>query len=1290
MKELQMTLDKEKAVREELIALTNKNIFIKAGAGAGKSTLMVERLVEQAKQGNQPFDETVAITFTNKAATDLEAKLMESVSNNKDLLEQLPDLTIGTIHSFCQKILDERPIEAGLSPGFAVIEDAKESEIILKRLLAEVMESEEPSIATAVQELRNLDVSPFDYYGLLESKVGYMELGIEEKETRLEQEEVEINMQRLMKEFRADLSQISNPEYIWYNVKPGKIPFLVQGQKNMSLRARINLAFDEHYHLKEEKLDDILSNIFLKSHIDKIRKDVVYGKMQDAYKESRETCIEEINLHIKQIFVEALNDIDFKDENWLTAFCKSTKEVVDNRTWMEGLKAIVKNEEKEQVKQDALFHYFTEVPIHQYNVEQYFGSPSNHQYELAMEADNSTKEKIDFFIESTKFKGKIVAETKEKISKLIDSYKKEVIANFSHYHLIFYYSQTIYQEVLKRYQQYKLEENIVSHNDLLRKTYELLQNEDARSYFHQKYKYIYIDEFQDTDPLQTGILFYLTSENNPKSLEDARPRPGSLFIVGDPKQSIYRFRNADLRLYDQVEKIAAFRDDWRFESLQINFRSDKYLIDWFNKTFKRKFEENPSLEIQPDYDDMLFHINKEKKSTSNDNNQNVFKLKIPVETSRGRIINEYSQKWEAERIANWIEQENSNNPAFKYSDVMIITPGNHDVIHYVNALKEKGIPTSFSGEIEVINFPEIVKLVSLIDYLVEEDRAKEKKLLGQNWNIPFTLQYEIEQALNKEKKNLAIDNYEEISKQVKDKLRKNPHYRTYYEAKDCLDYYAQLSKLLSPMNLLHRLVYDLQFGILPNQLTETEYESSLSILTTFIEGLPSEEIVSLADLSFVLNEQINNEETIKYEMIVKPKQEAVQIMNLHKTKGLDARVVFLASPKNKRKFNPDSFVDRSGEEEIVEHALFSKNYYGIVSTKYYSKSFLDMIPEMEAHEEAERIRLLYVAATRAEELLIIGQREVDDPETWDDLLTEDLPELTIETKETEKEYRYISVPPILEIEQAKEADEWLEAGTYAKKTPSGDRIKVDEDNREEKEASSEIMKAEKDFQLLHAYKGPLWGNIVHAAYELMIEHGLSSLEEGDIREIIGLGLEQYELTDKELAVFSEDLMFVDTDRDTRLAEIMANEKIHAAIQETVTPFFRNETYRNWLSDYEAYPEVAVQAWLDEDKAAAYYEEEKFVHVNGIIDLIMVNKTDENKIIIVDYKTNVVPEGHLPEDHHRDLKDFYASQLQTYARLMSDLYGKEVQAVYLYAVATDTFIPIETEVNRAIAERVTEK
>ena len=83
-------------------------------------------------------------------------------------------------------------------------------------------------------------------------------------------------------------------------------------------------------------------------------------------------------------------------------------------------------------------------------------------------------------------------------------------------------------------------------------------NADVRADLQQRFTHIFVDEFQDTDPLQAEILLLLAADDPAETdWHRVRPLPGKLFIVGDPKQSIYRFRRADVALYQGVKQPAA-------------------------------------------------------------------------------------------------------------------------------------------------------------------------------------------------------------------------------------------------------------------------------------------------------------------------------------------------------------------------------------------------------------------------------------------------------------------------------------------------------------------------------------------------------------------------------------------------------------------------------------------------------------------------------------------------------------------------------------------------------------
>jgi ATP-dependent helicase/nuclease subunit A len=110
------------------------------------------------------------------------------------------------------------------------------------------------------------------------------------------------------------------------------------------------------------------------------------------------------------------------------------------------------------------------------------------------------------------------------------------------------------RECLYRYETEKAKAGALDFLDLLLKARNLVaKDEDVRRSFHQRFKRIFVDEFQDTDPLQAEILLLLAGDD--PSVSDwrkIRPVPGKLFIVGDPKQSIYRFRRADVGIYLDV------------------------------------------------------------------------------------------------------------------------------------------------------------------------------------------------------------------------------------------------------------------------------------------------------------------------------------------------------------------------------------------------------------------------------------------------------------------------------------------------------------------------------------------------------------------------------------------------------------------------------------------------------------------------------------------------------------------------------------------------------------------
>jgi ATP-dependent exoDNAse (exonuclease V) beta subunit len=140
-----------------------------------------------------------------------------------------------------------------------------------------------------------------------------------------------------------------------------------------------------------------------------------------------------------------------------------------------------------------------------------------------------------------------------------------------------------------RYQALKQAGGALDFNDLLARARDLIKgNADVRHHLQTKFTRIFVDEFQDTDPIQAEILLLLAND-----------RPGTLFIVGDPKQAIYRFRGTDVGTYWQVRDALAERGG-RVLQLTTSYRSVPAIQHFVNATFSAEMSADP-VTLQSEY-----------------------------------------------------------------------------------------------------------------------------------------------------------------------------------------------------------------------------------------------------------------------------------------------------------------------------------------------------------------------------------------------------------------------------------------------------------------------------------------------------------------------------------------------------------------------------------------------------------------------------------------------------------------------------------------------------------------
>lgn len=158
----------DQEARDKIKYELQTNFLVEAGAGSGKTTSLVDRMVNLIMTGTAEIEEIVAITFTRKAADELkvrfQSKLEEAWKKERDLdikfrlseaLQNIERCFLGTVHSFCAKLLRERPIEANLDLTFKELEESDDLKLLeeaWQRYLQDIME-EKPYLFDQIHEL---------------------------------------------------------------------------------------------------------------------------------------------------------------------------------------------------------------------------------------------------------------------------------------------------------------------------------------------------------------------------------------------------------------------------------------------------------------------------------------------------------------------------------------------------------------------------------------------------------------------------------------------------------------------------------------------------------------------------------------------------------------------------------------------------------------------------------------------------------------------------------------------------------------------------------------------------------------------------------------------------------------------------------------------------------------------------------------------------------------------------------------------------------------------------------
>ncbi len=507
--------------------------------------------------------------------------------------------------------------------------------------------------------------------------------------------------------------------------------------------------------------------------------------------------------------------------------------------------------------------------------------------------------------------------------------KKELLTphmGIPHEHPFIEDLKVVIEETWQHYMSKKKEKGALDYSDLIQGALKVLQNDHSRSSCQKYYKAIMVDEFQDTDSLQWTIIQALCQENS--YIKDPK-----LFLVGDVKQSIYSFRGAEPHLFSEI--MAEFKTHPKscsVISLQENFRTQPQIIQTTNTLFKALMDQEK-------------HPYSPLKATRNQEKSQVLAL---------HYTQKQSKEEECQNVALKIESLLQETPSLRPKDIAIICRKRSNFGLYQTALNTLNIPnkvekpTGFYRQQIILDSIALIKaLMSPFDTLAwihvlssPIGRLPVEEILELQFQNPkASIPYLLEHSPNKD--------HQKLGKELKR-----------WQAET-------FNSMISPL-LTQILTERNAWSYYANGPQGRHQIEALSLFITLTQRLEENCHGNRHQFITELRYKVDNNESPSQES---SDENAVSIMTIHAAKGLEFPVVIL--PELYQEFRisrPDPIMFHT--KDILVSNLIYKD------PTPENNPILDEI-QKEAKEEEKR--LLYVAFTRARDLLILSGIDKDMP-----------------------------------------------------------------------------------------------------------------------------------------------------------------------------------------------------------------------------------------------------------------------------------------------------------------------
>ena len=849
-----------------------KDILVSASAGSGKTTVLVERVLNKILNGT-PVDNLLIITFTKAAANEMKERIKTELNNhlkkdpdNKFLRDQLINVdtaNISTIDSFCLDIIRRFYYVIELDPSFSVLTDETQSALLRERALNEI-------------EREYLEENNSDFIKFYDNFAG--------------DREVESAHNLLLDLYQSAITQ---PNYENFLTNLGKY-------------------YPDNGNLVKSQLWQEKIKPYLLAQLGSI-KDQLEKYLNSSQFQQKELTKQKESFTLFQDNLFALisaieNDQAYDTQIALFKLCKFTGSPRSSKKWDEDLREIFEESKNFKNETTKLLH-------------QLFA-----QFYIMDEAKQ--------------------IEVLQKSQKLVNTIS-EVELN-----------------LIKRFNKLKREQNLLDYGDMEQLAYQILTSDSSKSklaqeYYQNKFSEILIDEYQDVNQLQEEIIQAIKKKGK-----------NNLFMVGDVKQSIYGFRQARPQLFlDKYQNYPKSDETSERIILADNFRSTKNVTTTVNRLFNSILTKNfggidyrkeGELVFGADYypqdldstSEFIFADQEENQklvAQASNQNEDFAEIQIVIE----RIKQLKAQHFQVYDPKTKLKRE------IQYSDIAILTRTRSDNLQIMQEFAKADIPLFVS---DAQNYFQTFELVIIMNILRIIDNPRQDIPLVAVLRSPvfnFT-EPELAQIRIKKRKGEFYDalvNYASENSELGEKSKK------FLKQLEDLRNFATTNRISELIWTIYEKTHLLEIvSGLPNGQQrrlnlQSLYERANSYETAGFKGL-------YQFITFI-ERMRRNQKDLAQPLLSNEVDNAVKLMTIHGSKGLEFPVVFVVGLNHKYQKR-----DLSGSYDINSSLGLGLT---LKTAEYKIDSLVKSVIDTQKKKEnlEEEARILYVGLTRARQKLIL-------------------------------------------------------------------------------------------------------------------------------------------------------------------------------------------------------------------------------------------------------------------------------------------------------------------------------